>query len=30
MPGDPVSLVDWKAYARTDRLIVREMYEETF
>lgn len=26
--GDPVSLIDWKAYARTDELIVREHRDE--
>lgn len=26
--GDPVSLIDWKAYARTDSLIVREQRDE--
>ncbi|MCX6127023.1 MAG: DUF58 domain-containing protein [Proteobacteria bacterium] len=26
--GDPVSLIDWKAYARTDVLIVREQRDE--
>jgi hypothetical protein len=30
IPGDPLSLVDWKAFARTDRLLVREKNEETF
>lgn len=28
VPGDPVSLVDWKAFARTDQLIVREVRDE--
>jgi hypothetical protein len=27
-PGDPVNLIDWKAYARTDQLIVREVRDE--
>ena len=26
--GDPVSLIDWKAYARTDELIIREHRDE--
>ncbi len=26
--GDPVSLIDWKAYARTDQLIVRQERDE--
>jgi|GEM_PF-1216540 len=26
--GDPVNLIDWKAYARTDQLIVREQRDE--
>jgi uncharacterized protein (DUF58 family) len=26
--GDPISLIDWKAYARTDELIVREHRDE--
>lgn len=26
--GDPVNLIDWKAYARTDTLIVREIRDE--
>lgn len=28
MPGDPVNLIDWKAYARTDQLIIREVRDE--
>jgi hypothetical protein len=27
-PGDPVNLIDWKAYARTDELIIREVRDE--
>ncbi len=27
-PGDPVNLVDWKAYARSDQLIVRQRQPE--
>ena len=27
--GDPVNLIDWKAYARTDQLIVREVRDES-
>ena len=27
-PGDPLNLIDWKAYARTDQLIVREIRDE--
>lgn len=26
--GDPLNLIDWKAYARTDQLIVREIRDE--
>ncbi len=26
--GDPVNLIDWKAYARTDKLIIREIRDE--
>lgn len=29
MPGDPPRLLDWKAYARNDRLYVKEFVEET-
>lgn len=28
VPGDPVQLIDWKAYARTDELIIREQRDE--
>jgi hypothetical protein len=28
LPGDPVGLIDWKAFARTDDLIVREHRDE--
>lgn len=28
MAGDPVQLIDWKAYARTDQLIIREVRDE--
>lgn len=28
VPGDPPHLIDWKAYARTDQLIVREVRDE--
>lgn len=27
-PGDPIGLIDWKAYARTDQLIIREIRDE--
>jgi hypothetical protein len=27
-PGDPVSRIDWQAYARTDQLIIREIRDE--
>lgn len=27
-PGDPVRMIDWKAYARTDQLIIREERDE--
>lgn len=27
-PGDPINLIDWKAYARSDQLIVREIRDE--
>lgn len=27
-PGDPIALIDWKAYARTDQLLVREIRDE--
>lgn len=27
-PGDPIALIDWKAFARTDQLIVRETRDE--
>ena len=27
-PGDPVALIDWKAFARTDQLIIRETRDE--
>lgn len=27
-PGDPLNLIDWKAYARTDQLIIREIRDE--
>jgi hypothetical protein len=29
MAGDPVNLIDWKAYARTDQLIIREVRDES-
>jgi len=29
MPGDPIRDIDWKAYAKTDRLYVKEHEEET-
>lgn len=29
MPGDPVGDIDWKAYAKSDRLYVKEYEEET-
>lgn len=28
MPGDPINLIDWKAYARTDELLIREVRDE--
>jgi uncharacterized protein (DUF58 family) len=28
-PGDPTSLIDWPVYARTDRYMIRQFYEET-
>jgi len=28
VPGDPVNMIDWKAYGRTDQLIVREVRDE--
>lgn len=28
VPGDPVNLIDWKAYARTDELLIREQRDE--
>ena len=28
MSGDPVNLIDWKAFARTDQLIIREVRDE--
>lgn len=27
-PGDPINLIDWKAYARTDSLLIREVRDE--
>ena len=29
MPGDEPKRIDWKVYAKTDRLVVREYEEET-
>ncbi|MBM4252158.1 MAG: DUF58 domain-containing protein [Deltaproteobacteria bacterium] len=29
IPGDPVALIDWRVYARSDRLIVREVRDES-
>ena len=29
VPGDPINLIDWKAYARTDQLIIREVRDES-
>ncbi|OGV62940.1 MAG: hypothetical protein A2498_05680 [Lentisphaerae bacterium RIFOXYC12_FULL_60_16] len=28
-PGDPTSLIDWPVYARTDKYMIRQCYEET-
>jgi len=28
-PGDPISLIDWSVYARTDRYMIRRSHEET-
>ncbi len=28
VPGDPIKLIDWKAFARTDQLLIREQREE--
>ena len=28
VPGDPVRLIDWKAFARTDQLLIREIRDE--
>lgn len=28
IPGDPSKLIDWKAYARTDHLLIREVRDE--
>ena len=28
VPGDPINMIDWKAYARTDQLILREVRDE--
>ena len=28
-PGDPIKLIDWKAYSRTDQLIIREKQESS-
>jgi uncharacterized protein (DUF58 family) len=28
-PGDPVHLIDWSVYARTDRYVIRQFHEET-
>lgn len=29
VPGDPLQMIDWKAFARTDQLIVREVRDES-
>lgn len=29
IPGDPVRLIDWRAFARTDSLLIREQREES-
>ena len=29
MRGDPIKMIDWRAYARSDHLIIREKHEET-
>jgi len=28
-PGDPISRIDWPVYARTDKYLIRQCYEET-
>jgi uncharacterized protein (DUF58 family) len=28
-PGDPIHLIDWAVYARTDRHVIRQFHEET-
>jgi uncharacterized protein (DUF58 family) len=28
-PGDPIQLIDWSVYARTDRHVIRRFHEET-
>jgi len=28
-PGDPTNLIDWPVYARTDKYVIRQCYEET-
>ena len=28
-PGDPISLIDWAVYARSDRYVIRRFHEET-
>ncbi len=28
-PGDPTNLIDWNVYARTDKYLIRQCYEET-
>lgn len=29
MPGDPIQTIDWRAYARTDQLLIRQIRDES-